>query len=567
MNTLSHCNFVHNFFIRRRGHESHKNRATQGEGESPGSGASHEGGLPHEFWLRPRLGCRKWSQELPWFFGPPSPHLAAQNHQPGTTVLLRQLGVSPLLPPPRLVQGCSADCCALTSSSPVAPDWRHHDGVDGELRTSEQREAINDNLQSAVVDLMEEEEVHTLNSNVCCDPTPCLRAHPSGCVLQWKTSAPQHSCQRTRCAMMATRIKWSTTSAGERRQGQGLPKAAEEQNPELLWLKPQFHGDGHASERKSRHGTLLGTKESLFSGSKSGLDIPSQEFVLHCVRRLLLPPFLAWSHENTECEGSSGERMKKNWRKYWHGSWRKLKTKVRWSHLHRRPCCAVGEHKTKHACIVEDNESVRIRMEGSQNKDHENHLFENAWGQWVTTIWCTNLFLCLEPWKYQMQRQQWRKNEKKLKKVPAWQLTKVRNKSEVIAERWNKCHTVHVSSLIDLCHLKNSELEPQFQKYKRSSCIPRWHCDERFRIVCSIFWPRIISFTNDDCKKWWTWCQGYQSAQDKKTNAISAYTQIKMEDAPSFLKIPKSECPDIWTRLPKHTWPKSWSSMEDPVVF
>ena len=33
-----------------------------------------------------------------------------------------------------------------------------------------------------------------------------------------------------------------------------------------------------------------------------------------------------------------------------------------------------------------------------------------------------------------------------------------------------------------------------------------------------------------------------------------------------FNKIPKSECPDIWIRPPNHKWPKSWSSMEDPVV-
>ena len=39
-----------------------------------------------------------------------------------------------------------------------------------------------------------------------------------------------------------------------------------------------------------------------------------------------------------------------------------------------------------------------------------------------------------------------------------------------------------------------------------------------------------------------------------------------MEDAPELLKIPKTECPDIWIRLPRHKWPKSWSSMEDPVV-
>ena len=39
-----------------------------------------------------------------------------------------------------------------------------------------------------------------------------------------------------------------------------------------------------------------------------------------------------------------------------------------------------------------------------------------------------------------------------------------------------------------------------------------------------------------------------------------------MEDAPKLLKLPKTECPDIWIRLPRHKWPKSWSSMEDPVV-
>ena len=32
-----------------------------------------------------------------------------------------------------------------------------------------------------------------------------------------------------------------------------------------------------------------------------------------------------------------------------------------------------------------------------------------------------------------------------------------------------------------------------------------------------------------------------------------------MEDAPKLLKIPKSECPDIWIRPPRHKWPKSWS--------
>ena len=49
-------------------------------------------------------------------------------------------------------------------------------------------------------------------------------------------------------------------------------------------------------------------------------------------------------------------------------------------------------------------------------------------------------------------------------------------------------------------------------------------------------------------------------------DAVSANTQAKMEDAHKLLKIAKSECPNIWIRLPRHKWPKSWSSMEDPFV-
>ena len=40
----------------------------------------------------------------------------------------------------------------------------------------------------------------------------------------------------------------------------------------------------------------------------------------------------------------------------------------------------------------------------------------------------------------------------------------------------------------------------------------------------------------------------------------------KTEGAPGLLKIPKSECPDIWIRLPRHKWPTSWSNIEHPVV-
>ena len=54
--------------------------------------------------------------------------------------------------------------------------------------------------------------------------------------------------------------------------------------------------------------------------------------------------------------------------------------------------------------------------------------------------------------------------------------------------------------------------------------------------------------------------------EGQAADTVSACTQVQMEDAPKLLKIPKSECRDIWIRLRRHKWPKSWSSMEDSVV-
>ena len=58
------------------------------------------------------------------------------------------------------------------------------------------------------------------------------------------------------------------------------------------------------------------------------------------------------------------------------------------------------------------------------------------------------------------------KELEKLEKMPAWQLTKVRSKKEVIQEAQRDGRTVHFAALMDISHLNNSELEPKFQKFK-----------------------------------------------------------------------------------------------------
>ena len=82
------------------------------------------------------------------------------------------------------------------------------------------------------------------------------------------------------------------------------------------------------------------------------------------------------------------------------------------------------------------------------------------------TIWSTNLFLCLQAMKIPAAKAAVDKEWQKLEKIPAWDLTRVRSKKEVIDEARTKGAKVHFASLMDICHLKNAELETKHQKYK-----------------------------------------------------------------------------------------------------
>ena len=54
----------------------------------------------------------------------------------------------------------------------------------------------------------------------------------------------------------------------------------------------------------------------------------------------------------------------------------------------------------------------------------------------------------------------------KLEKISAWNLTKVRSKKEVIDEARTSAAKVHFASFMDICHLKNAELETKHQNTK-----------------------------------------------------------------------------------------------------
>ena len=157
------------------------------------------------------------------------------------------------------------------------------------------------------------------------------------------------------------------------------------------------------------------------------------------------------------------------------------------------------------------------------------------------------------------------KDWEKLEKIPAWDITKVRNKSEVIDEARTKGIKVHFASLMDIRHLKNAELEAKHQKYKGRVAL-RGDIVKDDSGSYAVFTEQGSSASHMTAAKVMDIISRLPGCAGQAVDAVSAYTQVKMEEAPKLLKIPKSECPDIWIRLPRHKWPKSWSSMEDPVV-
>ena len=104
------------------------------------------------------------------------------------------------------------------------------------------------------------------------------------------------------------------------------------------------------------------------------------------------------------------------------------------------------------------------------------------------------------------------------------------------------------------------------QKYKGRVVLRGRYCERRFGVFDAVFIEQGSSASQMTAAKVMDIISRLPGCAGQAADAVSAYTQVKMEDAPKLLKIPKSECPDIWIRLPRHKWPKSWSSMEDPVV-
>ena len=123
----------------------------------------------------------------------------------------------------------------------------------------------------------------------------------------------------------------------------------------------------------------------------------------------------------------------------------------------------------------------------------------------------------------------------KLEKISAWNLTKVKSKKKVIDEARTAGATIHFASLMDICHLKNSELEAKHQKYK-GRVVLRGDIVKDKSGSYAVFNEQGSSASQMTAAKIMDIISRLPGCDGQAADAISAYTQVKMEDAHKLLK-------------------------------
>ena len=219
--------------------------------------------------------------------------------------------------------------------------------------------------------------------------------------------------------------------------------------------------------------------------------------------------------------------------------------------------------KTKLACILEANESTRLRMGESLPNHHEYHIAEKGDNSLQHCNLVHKMIPTPQTMKIPAAQAAVDKEWVKLEKIPAWDLTKVRSKKEVIDEARTKGAKVHFASVMDICHLKNAELEAKHQKYQ-SRVVLRGDIVKDDSGSYAVFTEQGSSASQITAAKVMDLISRLPVCAGQAADAVSAYNQFKMEDAPQLLKIPNRNVQTYGFVYHDTKWPKSWSSMEDP---
>ena len=106
------------------------------------------------------------------------------------------------------------------------------------------------------------------------------------------------------------------------------------------------------------------------------------------------------------------------------------------------------------------------------------------------------------------------------------------SKKEVLLEAQGEKRKVHFATLMDICHLKNAELEPKYQKY-HGTVVPRGVVVKDDSGSHDVFTEQVSSASQMTAAKVMDVIARQPDCAGQPADAISAYTQVKMEDAPT----------------------------------
>ena len=130
------------------------------------------------------------------------------------------------------------------------------------------------------------------------------------------------------------------------------------------------------------------------------------------------------------------------------------------------------------------------------------------------------------------------KEWEKLEKISAWNLTKVKSKKSVIDEARTSGATVQFASLMDICHLKNAELEAKHQKYK-GQVVLRGDIVKDDSGSYAAFIEQGSSASQVTAAKVMDIISSLPGCDGQTADAVSASNPGKMEADPKLLKISK----------------------------
>ena len=116
---------------------------------------------------------------------------------------------------------------------------------------------------------------------------------------------------------------------------------------------------------------------------------------------------------------------------------------------------------------------------------------------------------------------------------------------------------------MDLCHSKNAELAKHLQEYKRQPVLRGDNVKDEggYRAV---FTEQGASVSQMAAATFLDAMSKLLGMAGETSDAISAYTQVTMTEAPRLLRMPKEECPEMWIRIPPRQIPTGGDNIEDP---